>query len=66
MNLKEKMIEINGRPFADIYDYRTGEGIRKCTEEEALRYTELIADDNTGTGAVDGSEFGIDATIYMD
>ena len=50
----------------DIHNYQTGEFIRTATVDEAKHYKEQIADDATGTGAVDGTPYGIDCTIYME
>ena len=41
-----------------LHDYETGEAIREMTPAEVARYREMIADDYTHTGAVDGEAFG--------
>jgi hypothetical protein len=53
---------------AMIYDYRTGEEIRQATAEEEQRYIaqllKLTGNQRT-VGAVDGSEYDHDGSIYM-
>lgn len=43
----------------DLHNYTTGETIRTLTEAEVARYMAEIADDTTGTGAVDGASYGM-------
>jgi len=53
---------------AMIYDYKTGEEIRQATAEEEQRYIaqllKLTGNQRT-VGAVDGSEYDHDDSIYM-
>ena len=51
-----------------ISDYNTGNTIREISEEEARRYLDLSENGECsgGTGAIDGSEFGHEGTIYSD
>ena len=53
---------------AKIYDYQTGEEIRQATAEEEQRYIAQLLS-MTGhqrmVGAVDGSEYDHDGSIYM-
>ena len=48
-----------------IYDYRTGEVLRRATKQEYRQYLKSIVDDHTGTGAVDGRPYGFRQTVYM-
>lgn len=53
-----------------IYNYTTGEYLRKATEEETRRYLamlEKLPESQREVGAVRGEDFGFpDLTIYMD
>ena len=44
-----------------LYDYTTAKEIRELTSQEAAHYMTVATDD---TGAVDGTEFGYDGTVY--
>jgi hypothetical protein len=52
-----------------IYNYCTAEAIRTATAEEVARYDAILeglTSSQRDTGAVDGSEFGLDGvTIYI-
>lgn len=52
--------------MASIHDYKTGEYVREASESEYAAYLAEIADDRTGTGAVDGERYGCSYTIYME
>ncbi len=41
-----------------LHDYQTGRMLREMTTEESQQYMAEIADDTTGTGAVDGGDYG--------
>lgn len=41
-----------------LYDYRTGDVLRRLTDTEAKLYVTMIVGDETHTGAVDGRAFG--------
>lgn len=48
-----------------LMDYATGESIRRLTASETLAYAHMVKDDTSGTGAVDGAEFGFPGrTVY--
>ena len=53
---------------AMIYDYKTGEEIRQATAEEEQRYIAQLLSmtgNQRTVGAVDGSEYDHDGSIYM-
>lgn len=49
-------------PCMSLYDYRTGEYIRRLTPEESALYLELAED--APAGAIEGRVFGYPDTVY--
>ena len=49
-----------------IYRYFDGEFVRECSEEEAELYIEMITSSEPPSGVVDGHEFDLGFSIYME